>query len=96
MLNWTCQGKTMIFKNLKNLKCYNDIRRVEKNPTVFVTEHLPKMFLDQRKLLMPYFKNARRNRQKTSWRAVVGEYVLHVDDKKVDLPIPNLTSTDGV
>ena len=32
---------------------------------------------------MPQFKIAKENKQKTSWRAEDGEYVLYVDKKKV-------------
>ena len=68
------------------MKCYDDFRRVEKKPIIFVTEHLSKPFLEQKKLLMPYFKDAQRNQLKTSWRAENGEYVLYDDIKKVSAP----------
>ena len=68
--------KRLIFSKLQHLKSYNISRRMIHKPNIFVTDHLPKPFLEQKKLLMPFFKEAKRNKQKTSWRAVDGEYAL--------------------
>ena len=82
--------KSIIFNNLKRLKSYNDQRKMDKKSTVYVTEHLPKAFLEQKKLLMPYFKKARMNKQKTFWQAENGKYVLYVDNEKISSSIQNL------
>ena len=82
--------KSMIFNNLKRLKSYNDLRRMDYQSTVYVIEHLPKAFLKQKELLMPYFKKARMNEQKTFWRAENGEYVLYMDNKKISTSIQTL------
>ena len=77
--------KSKIFRNLKRLKSYNDLRKLDNKSSIFVTDHLPKVFLEQKKLLMPQFKEAKRNQQKTSWRAENGEYVLYIDNKKFSI-----------
>ena len=82
--------KSMLFNNQKRLKSYNDWRRKDNESTVYVIEHLPKAFLEQKKLLMPYFKKARMNKQKTFWRAANGEYVLYVDNEKISTSIQNV------
>ena len=76
-------NKKQIFSNLKKLKSFSTMRRTANKSTMFVTEHLSKVFLQQKKLLMPQFKIAKENKQKTSWRAEDGEYVLYVDNEKV-------------
>ena len=60
--------------------------------TVYITEHLPKLFQEERKLLMPYFKKARSLKQKTNWRAENGHYCLYIDNIKVDIPYFGLNS----
>ena len=47
--------KHNIFGNLKRLKTYNRARKLEGKPLLFVTHHLPKKFLEQKKLLMNHF-----------------------------------------
>ena len=75
--------KRQIFGNLKNLKSYNESRKALNLYCVFVTEHLRKKFLQERKLLLPEFKEARRMTSKTVWRAEKGHYVLYIDGIKV-------------
>ena len=75
--------KRKIFGNLKNLKSYNESRKALNLNPVFVTEHLPKKFQQERKLLLPKFKEARRMNRKTVWRAEKGHYVLYIDGIKV-------------
>ena len=41
-----------------------------------MTEHLPENFQRQRKLLLPYFKEARANKKRTTWKAIDGDYCL--------------------
>lgn len=75
--------KSAIFKALKNLKAYNDERVSRRAPVVCVTEHLPAEYQQQRKSLMPIFNQARKEKRKTSWRIVQGEYSLFVDNYKI-------------
>ena len=51
---------------------------------IFITEHLPKKFQEQRKRLLLVFKDAKRRQQKTYWKAIDGNYVLFVNGKKVE------------
>ena len=70
--------KKQFFSNLKRLKSFNTMKRTANKSTIFVTEHLPKVFLQQKKLLI-----AKENKQKTSRRAEDDKYVLYVDNEKV-------------
>ena len=73
------QDKNRIFRLAKNLKTYNETRRScnEYSPYVYVTEHLPAKF-QEKKLLLPEFKEAKRNKQSVYWRAIDGNYCLFV------------------
>ena len=87
--------KNRILNNLKNLKTYNQQRQEEQThsskensvqPTkwpVYITDHLPQAFLEQKKLLLPAFKEARKLGEKTKWVAKSGEYCLFVDNHRV-------------
>ena len=69
------------------LKDYNQ-RQQTNCPTaqkVYVSTHLPKKMYEQKKLLMPHFKDARKMKLKTTWVVQNGEYCLFVDDKKVNI-----------
>ena len=66
--------KNLIFSNLKNLKAHNARRRLQSLRSHNVTEHLPKLFQEERKLLLPAFKEARSPNKKTMWRAEKGHY----------------------
>ena len=79
--------KRRIFNNLTKLKSYNAKRRELNLGTVYVTEHLPKLFQEERKLLLPFFKKAKFMKQKTAWKAENGHYHLLIDDIKVELPL---------
>ena len=74
-----------IFANLKYLKTFNETRREQNEKPAYVTEHLPKQFQDERKLL-PFFNEARKRKQKTMWKPVDGHYALYIDGNKVELP----------
>ena len=82
------QDKNRIFRSAKNLKTFNETRRScnEYSPYVYVTEHLPAKFQEQRKLLMSEFKEAKRNNQSAYWRAFDGSYCLFVDGVAINLP----------
>ena len=57
--------KAQIFSNLNCLKTFNKTRKKEGKGTVFVIEHLPEQFIQQKKLLLPIFKRAKANKKKT-------------------------------
>ena len=57
--------KRKISGNLKNLKSCNESRKALNLNPAFVTEHLPKKFQQERKLLLPEFKEARKMNRKT-------------------------------
>jgi len=75
--------KNLIFENAKYLNEYNNERKQgqEFYPYVYVSEHLPKKFQHQRKLLLDEYKKARKNWQKALWKVVEGDYVLFVNDE---------------
>ena len=85
----TTGEKKLIFRNVKHLKEFNAKRRIdgELTPYVFVTEHLPQKFQAQRKLLLPAYKEAKKNKQKTLWKAINGNYNLFIDDKQINPPM---------
>ena len=85
------QDKNRIFSFAKNLKTFNETRRSydEYFPYVYVTEHLPAKFQKLRKLLLPEFKEAKRNKQSAYCRAIDGNYCLLVDGVKINLPKEN-------
>ena len=49
-------------------------------PYVYVSDHLPKI-CQQQKRNLPQFKEARKNRRKTSWKIIDGDYSLLIYDK---------------
>lgn len=82
--------KQKVMKNLKNLKSYNESlnQRLEnsharKKKQVFVTEHLPQAYYQQKKKLMPKFRQAREAGEQTRWGIVNGCYCLFINGEKV-------------
>ena len=75
--------KSTIFGNLKLPKDLDNAQKLKNKPFIYITDHLPRTFLQQKKMLLPDFKHAKRNKQKTSWRAEDGEYVLYVEGRKI-------------
>ena len=55
------------------------------NLNTYITDHLPAKFQEQRKLLLPCYKEAKKNKKKTIWKALDGNYTLFTDNKQVDL-----------
>ena len=55
------------------------------NLNTYITDHLPVKFQKQRKLPLPYYKEAKENEKKTVWKALDSNYTLFIDSKKVDL-----------
>ena len=71
--------KSRLFAAAKHLKDYNKDRyskrmqvpekeRSSKFQNVYITDHLPKELISQRKRLYPQFKEAKRNNNKAYWR----------------------------
>ena len=89
--------KHRIMSNLKQayLKIYNQQKREDHSCSsktnnhqssrspVYVIEHLPQAFLQQKKFLLPAFKEARKLNKKTKWVAKNGEYCLFVDNERI-------------
>ena len=69
------------------MKDFNQKRKRDDKtpPPIYVAEHLPKKFQEQRKLLLPYYKEAKLKKQKTLWKALDGSYVLFVNGEKVEI-----------
>jgi len=82
----TMQDKKLIYNSVKNLKSYNEILKDEQDshPYVYINDHLPAKFHEQRKLLLPFYRDAKKLKQKTMWKAVDGEFCLFVNDRKVN------------
>jgi len=59
--------KQYIIKCLKYLKTYNVDQERKSTNKVFVTEHLPKELYQQKKRLIPAFKEAQHNNKSTPW-----------------------------
>ena len=76
-------AKRQIYGSLKYLKAFNDNRRLLNHKAVYITDHLPKKFQEERKLILPQFKAARSQGKKTMWKPEDGHYVLYVDNVKV-------------
>ena len=51
--------KRLIFNSLKNLKQFNNARKLNKQNSLYITKHLPKQFQLERKALLPAFKEAK-------------------------------------
>ena len=56
--------KRLIFGSLKNLKQFNNARKLNQQNSVYITEHLPKQFQLERKALLPAFKKAKALKKK--------------------------------
>ena len=76
--------KKRILDSLSNLKFYNQMRKgKDENKTyVYVSEHLPTAFQKQKTSLLPKCKEAKKQKKKTFWKAVDGEYCLFIDNVK--------------
>ena len=75
-------NKRLIINSLKNLKQFNNARKLNKQNSVYITEHLPKQFQLDPKALLPTFKKAKALKKKTSWRGENGHYCLYIDNVK--------------
>ena len=73
--------KHWLFSRLKYLKEYNAAKKKENTETkpIYISEHLPKPYYEQKKKLLPLFKKAREKKQKTTWAVSDGDYCLFID-----------------
>ena len=55
------------------------------NLNTYITDNLPAKFQEQQKLLLTYYKEAKKNKKKTIWKALDGNYTLFMDNKRLDL-----------
>ena len=80
--------KKLIMTSLKNLKQYNEERKSRIYPecnSVYVTEHLPRALIQQKKTLLPAFKNAKKLGKKVSWKIEQLNYCLYIDNVKYSI-----------
>ena len=77
--------KNLIMSSLKNLKQYNAERKFnlgEHFKYTYVTEHLPTSLQQQKKRLLPIFKNAKAEGKKAALRIQGTEYCLYINNVK--------------
>ena len=75
--------KDKLYGNISKLKAYNKNRATP----IFITEHLPKIFYNHKKLLIPQFQAAKRDRKTdVRWGAINGKYCLYIDNKRIMPP----------
>lgn len=75
--------KDTVMTNLFRLKNHNQI---EGGSRIYVQEHLPDRMAKQRKMLIPKFKQARSEKQKTRWAIDknTADYILYINRVKTD------------
>ena len=61
-----------------NNKAYNAVRHLKEKELlyIYINEHLLKKFQEQRKLLLPAYKEAKKNKKKIMWKTMNGNYTL--------------------
>ena len=61
----TIYDKNVIFKSAENLRKYNAMRKESEstNLKTYITDHLPVKFQEQRKLPLPYYKEAKNEKE---------------------------------
>ena len=76
--------KHWLFSRLKYLKEYNAAKKKENTEAkpIYISEHLPKPYYEQKKKLLPLFKKAKEKKQKTTWAVSDGDYCLFIDGVK--------------
>ena len=82
-------NKRLILKATSKLKKYNmqesghSLSSNEKtSKSVYITEHLPHLLYQQKKKLLPLFKEAKNKKEPTKWAIVDGNYCLYIKDIK--------------
>ena len=79
--------KNLIMRSLRKLKDYNYDRKErlgEDAKYVYVTEHLPREVLQQKKLLLPVYKKAKEDGKRAVWKIEHASYCLYIDNVKYD------------
>ena len=81
----TISDKNKIFGHVKNLKNFNEARNLTllHDKFVYVSNHLPRDFVLQKKRLYPQYKEALSKNLKPFWRIEDGSYNLYVNNIKV-------------
>ena len=82
----TILDKNTIFAHVKNLKVFNETRNstlLHDNKSAYISDHLPREFVLQKKKLYPQFKAARAKNHKPYWRIEDGSYNLYINNTKV-------------
>ena len=86
--------KQLLFSSCKNLKAYSanlfhngKLTNGKQSRTIYVTEHLPKTFINQKKLLLSSFIKARKEKKQAYWQNDHKQYYLFVDNEKIPPPI---------
>ena len=74
--------KDKIFKNINRLKQYNN----QTKSRLFITDHLPKLFYNQKKKLMPEHEVAKEDGHSVRWASYDGDYCLYVNEKLIRPP----------
>ena len=76
--------KHWLFSPLKYLKEYNAAKKKENTEAkpIYISEHLPKPYYEQKKKLLLLFKKAREKKQKITWGLSDGDYCLFMDGVK--------------
>ena len=78
----TTFDKELIYQNIAKLKKFYE----DRDSKVFVTDHLPKVFYNHKKVLLPEFHAAKRDKKSVCWGAFEGEYCLYVNNKRIRPP----------
>ena len=68
-------------QRLKFLKTYNQGREKDSKSRVFVTEHLPNELYQEKKKLLPLYKEARCNKKLATWMIKNSECCLLIEGK---------------
>ena len=77
--------KKTIYSSLRILRSVNETRKLANKSVIFVSDHLPQELQDQKKKLVPYFIEDKKNNKKGIWKIEEAEYCLYVDGAKVKL-----------
>ena len=77
--------KNLVMRSLNKLKNYNNDKKKRLGDNVgyvYVTEHLPREVLQQKKLLLPVHKKAKEERKRAVWKIEQATYCLYIDNIK--------------
>ena len=77
--------KRLIFRSLKYIRRYNETRQSLNLYSVYISEHLPKQFQDERKTLLPTYKEGKKCNKKLIEKLKMAINFLDVDGSKIKL-----------